>query len=264
MHYYQFNIGDYHTHTTHLSDLEDLAFRRMLDWSYLHEKPLPLDVEEIGRLIRMRTHCDCITNVLREYFEVSDEGYSNLRVIDEVHRVGTKSEKASASARARWGKKLNKIIDLPINANALRTECDGNATHYPLPETHNPLPNTEEKKEKKHRGSRLPTDFSMPDDWFDFCKQERSDLMPDKVFDSFKDFWIAKAGAGGVKLDWLATWRNWVRNQKAPQSSQLTFAQRDMADRKKRYLERTGRIWSDSSDGQTIEAESFSFLESNQ
>jgi len=30
--------------------------------------------------------------------------------------------------------------------------------------------------------------------------------------DRFRDFWISKAGNGGVKLDWAATWRNWIRN----------------------------------------------------
>lgn len=36
------------------------------------------------------------------------------------------------------------------------------------------------------------------------------------VYARFSDFWIAKPGKEGVKLDWLATWRNWVRNEKAP------------------------------------------------
>ena len=29
--------------------------------------------------------------------------------------------------------------------------------------------------------------------------------------DKFKDYWVGRAGQGGVKLDWEATWRNWVR-----------------------------------------------------
>ncbi|NDH69342.1 MAG: DUF1376 domain-containing protein, partial [Gammaproteobacteria bacterium] len=32
MHYYQFHIGDYKSHTHHLSLLEDLAYRRLLDF----------------------------------------------------------------------------------------------------------------------------------------------------------------------------------------------------------------------------------------
>ena len=72
---------------------------------------------------------------------------------------------------------------------------------------------TEVEKKRGTKGSRLSTDFELPDSWTEFCQSERPDLNPPKVFDSFKDYWVAKAGAAGVKLDWTATWRNWVRNQ---------------------------------------------------
>ena len=72
---------------------------------------------------------------------------------------------------------------------------------------------TEVDKKRGTKGSRLSTDFELPDSWTEFCQTERPDLNPKKVFDSFKDYWVAKAGAAGVKLDWQATWRNWVRNQ---------------------------------------------------
>jgi len=54
MHYYQFNIGDYKSHTEHLSEMEDLTYRRLLDWYYLHETPIPLEIKETARQIRMR------------------------------------------------------------------------------------------------------------------------------------------------------------------------------------------------------------------
>jgi hypothetical protein len=73
---------------------------------------------------------------------------------------------------------------------------------------------TETEAKKSTRGSRLSADFVLPTEWIAFCQQERQDLNPHKVFDGFKDYWVSKAGAQGVKLDWLATWRNWVRNQK--------------------------------------------------
>lgn len=81
---------------------------------------------------------------------------------------------------------------------------------------------TKTEKKNSNRGSRLPADFSLPIDWIAFCQQERQDLNPHKVFAEFKDFWIAKPGQSGVKLDWPATWRNWVRRQSAPKQ---TFAQ---------------------------------------
>lgn len=120
MHYYSFNIGDYQSHTNHLSELEDLAYRRLLDWYYLHESPIPTDIEETARQIRMRSHSDCIASVLREYFELTKKGWIHHRADREIAKVGEKSDKASASAKARW----NKAKD----ANALRTQSEGNAT----------------------------------------------------------------------------------------------------------------------------------------
>jgi uncharacterized protein YdaU (DUF1376 family) len=199
MHYYQFNIGDYNSHTMHLSETEDLAFRRMLDWSYLHEKPLPIDLDEIARQIRMRTHSESIGIVLNEYFELREDGWINLRVIQELLKVGIKSEKASASAKARWGKK---------DANALPTQSDSNATHNTLPITHN-------TKEKSKKGSRLSQDWFLSKAMGDWATQERPDLDVRQVAEQFKDYWVAQAGQKGVKLDWDATWRNWVRNTKA-------------------------------------------------
>lgn len=37
-----------------------------------------------------------------------------------------------------------------------------------------------------------------------------------EVWVQFADYWKAKPGRDGCKLDWLATWRNWCRNQRAP------------------------------------------------
>lgn len=62
------------------------------------------------------------------------------------------------------------------------------------------------------RGSRLNIP-QLPDDWAEFCRQERPDLDPAVVFESFRDHWKAAAGSRGVKADWLATWRNWVRKE---------------------------------------------------
>jgi len=129
MHYYLFNIGDYQSHTGHLSDIEDLAYRRMLDWCYLHEKPLPKNEQEISRLIRMRTHCDSIATVLREFFQLTEEGWISPRILSEIEKVGVKSKKASESAKARWNKK--------DHANALRTQSESNATQDTLPITQN-------------------------------------------------------------------------------------------------------------------------------
>jgi hypothetical protein len=78
---------------------------------------------------------------------------------------------------------------------------------------------TEIKKDKNKRGSRLALDFCFTKEWEDFCQQTRPELHPTKTFDQFKDYWIAQAGQKGVKLDWFATWRNWVRSTNAPKQN---------------------------------------------
>ena len=76
-----------------------------------------------------------------------------------------------------------------------------------------------EKEKKTQRGTRLPADCLLPPEWADFCKHQRPDLVPRQVFDEFRDYWIAQPGQKGVKTDWDATWRNWVRRQNAPKAS---------------------------------------------
>ena len=84
-----------------------------------------------------------------------------------------------------------------------------------IPETETET-ETKTERDKNKRGSRLSPDFLFTGDWLAFCKQERPDLQPLQTFEKFKDYWIAQPGQKGVKLDWFATWRNWVRNTSAP------------------------------------------------
>ena len=190
MHYYQFNIGDYQSHTAHLSESEDLAYRRMLDWCYLHEKPLPLEAPEIARQIRMRTHSDCIAVVLREFFERTADGWISLRVVAELHKVGEKSEKASASAKARWVKKPNEIKDIPEDANAMRTHSEGNATQDPIHMTHNPIPK---------KNTVAPPDGVTESVWGDFVILRKSKKMP--ITETALKGLMREAGKANISLD---------------------------------------------------------------
>ena len=65
---------------------------------------------------------------------------------------------------------------------------------------------------RRTRGTRLALD-SLPNDWRQFCEAERPEVDPERTWAIFQDHWRGKAGQAGVKLDWLATWRNWVRRE---------------------------------------------------
>lgn len=107
MHYYQFNIGDYASHTAHLDPIEDIAYRRMLDWCYTHETSLPEDVESIARLIRMREYVHEIRDVLNEFFERSEDGWFSSRVQREIDHYKAKIEQASKAGKASAERRLN-------------------------------------------------------------------------------------------------------------------------------------------------------------
>lgn len=148
MHYYTFHPKDYMSKTNFLEPMEDLAYRRMLDYQYLHESPLPADIDEIAMLINMRTHSDSIAVVLRYFFELTDDGYINDRAEQEIAKYQEKSEKARKSANARWKKKTPKANkdkgSSDIDANALQTDSEGNANQEPLTTNQEPRTSNEE------------------------------------------------------------------------------------------------------------------------
>ncbi len=69
------------------------------------------------------------------------------------------------------------------------------------------------------RGSRLPLGWKPDDVLLAWAKKERPDLDISLVVDMFRDYWAAVSGSKGVKADWSATFRIWVRRQEARRSS---------------------------------------------
>ena len=68
-------------------------------------------------------------------------------------------------------------------------------------------------RERDKKGRRLPADWAPSGDLIGYAvaqglTAERADLEAAK----FKNYWSAKSGAGAVKRDWDATWRNWILN----------------------------------------------------
>jgi Helix-turn-helix domain len=96
---------------------------------------------------------------------------------------------------------------------------------YPLQElTAKPSLNHHEPEESSRkrshspsaaRGTRLPENWKPTADLIAYCGDKRPDLNPNEVAEAFRDYWHAKPGKDGRKLEWSATWRTWVRNQRA-------------------------------------------------
>lgn len=71
-------------------------------------------------------------------------------------------------------------------------------------------------RQDKRRGTRLPDNWQpSADEINEAIKIGLSFDQATAEAEKFRDYWTAKAGRDAVKLDWLATWRNWCRNAKA-------------------------------------------------
>lgn len=62
------------------------------------------------------------------------------------------------------------------------------------------------------RGSRLASDWLLPDEWHQFAADEGMDpLSIEREALKFRDHWHSATGPNSRKADWFATWRNWIR-----------------------------------------------------
>ena len=106
MHYYQFNIGDYRSATAHLTNEEDLAYRRLLDMYYDSEQKIPLDTQWVGRRIRMEP--SIVRDVLNDMFVKHEDGWFHARCVDVINQYHAMAEKNRANGRL-GGRKKNPV-----------------------------------------------------------------------------------------------------------------------------------------------------------
>lgn len=210
MHYYQFNIADYRKDTTHLSRLEHSIYRDLIDMYYLDESSIHDDMERLYRRLRLVTEDEkmALELVLNDFFYLDGDQWTHERCDKEIIEFKSKQESASKAGKASAAKRLH-------NEESTHVEHPFNDCSTTVQPTINQEPLT--KNQVKSRGataSRLPADWYPSDDDFLFCRNERPDLTPSEVANRFRDYWIAMPGSKGRKLDWPATWRNWVRNEK--------------------------------------------------
>ncbi|WP_208433207.1 hypothetical protein [Bartonella taylorii] len=134
--------------------------------------------------------------------------------INNNNNIYNKKTKTIVLAKKEIGSEsleTNEQVDEPTEVAAVETTSEqittGVDNQPPIHEQEN-VPE-KAKRAKANRGCRLPADFE-PD--YDFAIAEG--LPPERVkveIAKFRDYWRSKAGANATKIDWQATWRNWVR-----------------------------------------------------
>jgi uncharacterized protein YdaU (DUF1376 family) len=199
MHYYQFHIGDYRAATAHLSNDEDLAYRRLLDMYYDTEEPIPTDTDWVAR--RLRLDSQVIVSVLRDMFVLSELGWHHARCDKEISVYKGFSDAGKRGAAKRWGKGGDSP---PIT---------------PLIATMNQEPRTNNHKPIKEKATSVacPPDVSQQvwSDWLQLRKSKKASVTEtvlkgaraeaDKLgwgLERFLVEWCTR-GSQGLKAEWV-------------------------------------------------------------
>jgi uncharacterized protein YdaU (DUF1376 family) len=211
MNFYPHHIKDFNNSTRHLTRVERSVYRDAIELYYDTESPLVDDIDKLSRrlLVTSDEEKTALRDILNEFFELTKDGYYHDRCDKEIAKY-----RANTSAKARAGiasaaKRKQKSTGVEQVLNTRTTDEQLTSNHKPI--TNNHIKNI-------GRGNRLPQDWIVPEDYIKFCHEERPDLIAEDVALQFKDYWISVAGAKGVKTDWFATWRNWVRRQDVAKS----------------------------------------------
>lgn len=186
MHYYSWHLADYLTATAHLSPIEDLAYRRLLDRYYASEAPLPVDVDELARLVRLRGHEAEIRQVLAEFWVRTDAGWTQGRAEQQLLELRERADAQRARAGVRWQRARqapeptseHSHAACGGSAAAVPDACGGTATQYPIPNTQHPT-GGDQKARKRARA----VEVDRPDDvseqtWSDWQVVRRARRAP--------------------------------------------------------------------------------------
>lgn len=192
MNYYERHIGDYLKDTAHLTLLEHGIYTRLLDVYYTREGSIP--ERDAARLVgaRSQEERDALAVILGEFFELVDGAYVQARCDREIERFQEKREKAAQSAKARWsgpdgpgegpkpnvpkprrqsgakgtapsaGEPPDMRSQSERNANAMRTQCDGNAPNHQTPVTSKKLLPTDPVSSAHEAGRSVGGDDESP------------------------------------------------------------------------------------------------------
>ena len=142
MHYYKFNIGDYARSTRHLTNEEDLAFRRLLDMYYETESPIPVETQWVAR--RIRIDVDVIEVLLNDMFIRSENGWIHPRCdaeIDEYHRQAERNRQ-NGKRGGRPKTAVKQASENPVGSDSVSSGepvVTLTTNHKPLTINHEPI-----------------------------------------------------------------------------------------------------------------------------
>lgn len=222
MNFYKRYPADYGKKTARLTLAQHGAYTLLLDELYSTEQGLPGEFDELYRICRAMDKAEqsAVRFVAERHFPIAADGLRhNGRASEELAEAAPAIEAARLNGK-KGGRPKKETQQKPTgfpetNPDETHGEPGTKAPHSSDPST--------SLRSVEGRASRLPKPFDLPQEWADWARGERPDLNPQRVAEKFADYWHGKGGAAGRKLDWLATWRNWVREERAPVAARPAF-----------------------------------------
>jgi len=209
--WYKMNPVDWNEGTNSLSLEQEAAYLRICNAIYIAGGPISNNAFVVAGLLRCNDRK--AKRIVSELVEagkltIEDGSIGNRRALDEVsarNRLTVERESAGRRGGIESGKSRRK---------SLKNNESGEANTSSKPEQIREDKSREDVKEEpkgssKKIGSRLPEDWE-PDRVF-ATREGLSASDINREADKFRDYWRGMTGQRGVKADWTATWRNWVR-----------------------------------------------------
>ena len=238
--YFPMYPADFEADTSHLTLEEDGAYNRLLRLMWMTPGcSLPDDNAWIAR--RMRADADAFQRVVLPVIEEFFRREKGRLFSPRLRKEALLSEQAH-QRRVDAGRKGGAA------GKALKTKETWASNAEAKPKQPEPEPEVRKKEAKasmQKRGSRLPADWFLPAAWGEWATAEGfSESFVRDQAERFRDYWHAAPAARGVKADWLATWRTWMRNarDRQPQLKAITGGRNDRAQFAVAHREYTRRI----------------------
>jgi uncharacterized protein YdaU (DUF1376 family) len=174
MHYYPHHIGDYRSGTMHLSNEEDLAYRRLLEMYYDTEQPIPLETQWVAR--RLRVDTQALDSVLKDYFQRTEDGWRNPKcdlVIREYHEMADKNRRnGMKGGRPKTSKHA---VENPVGSQSDASRMPV-ATHWKA--NQEPITNNQKPKPHKKAPAVLCPAGVEPNVWSDWLEIRKAKNLP--------------------------------------------------------------------------------------
>lgn len=143
---------------------------------------------------------------------------TNKRLLDEMHKQTAWRAKSSNGGKKSVQKRIDnkqdfkggsKMVEPKLNSSSSSSSSNiSNKLDIEVETEVSPL-----KPKVKNKGSRIPVDWELSVELGEWAMSQgltRDDVLREE--ERFKDHWTSLSGTKAIKLDWDATFRNWIRN----------------------------------------------------